>query len=306
MKVSENSVFLRPVLNSKFPEKNGYSVGSIEIEDLDYKEYGTDKIDITFKASLEQPDIENLINQEDSIVCFLITDCSETNKRFYNEVKINQSNMVTFKLSDLSKNVNFHIFICANRDILNYSPKTVDHIYKINGVFNPIDIEKGELLAISKRQYITVYPAHFDHKIFSVVMDKNLTEYESRIDITGDRAKILVSEDLYFHYNQFDKWQTKGNKILDFSLFFAFFIHILDTMYPDGLEEGFEEKDIFQDYSSQNLSWFVAINNQVKSLLSEKIIKSSYSTYIIAQYILDNPLLNLSHEFISPDDSNDS
>lgn len=300
MKISPKSNFLRPVLNKKFPEKNGYSIGSIEIEDLQVKEHNKNNknyIDIIFVPKLEQPDIENLIDKEFAS-CFLLIECYETNKRFCEKVHINQSNAITLEINDFKGDVDFHIFISSIQDIKNYSPNTVDDIYKINGKFDPIDVDTGELLAISEKQYISINPKYLDVKIFRIVEDDKLVDLESYIDLNRSTARIYVSPTFFENYSKFKQLQpqNRGYKILDFSLFLSFFVFTLSQMYPRGLAE----KDNFEEAISgfKGLTWYVAITQQVNILINEKTISVDDDIYKIAQHLCENPFKNLTYDFL--------
>lgn len=281
--VINNRLFPYPVLADDSDDyKEGLFTVSAAIEEETLKE-----LKIKFNISLDNRKLQELINKNKAEYMIHV-ECPYTS---YRDMITTSSDVVGYLLPKDRVNVRVEIVVML-------VAKQAIHYYRnalLDSDYDNIDIHipKGAILA-----YYNIDPLMINKRyeelsssdaIFTVCKYDRKSQNEHnpiRFDLTDERIKITVDDDIYMTFSHLDKIVMKP--VLMSSLVYPALIYMLETMRQP-------ESDAIDRY--QNSVWFKQLDKMYrktgKDFIEDIIFDETQSITKIAQEILDNPITDL-------------
>ncbi len=250
---------------------NGNNVNGLFNSSYNY-EVGKEYLSLSFKFVLQNDTLEKLISERQAaFVVFL--ECSNTFYRktfeFYEYEKV----FNTIKSAKFRGKVDIAFFICATKEISNYSIVNAHPVYS-NYEFI---IQQGDVLAYSGSDNFNVdirYDAlKYVSSIMEIVIGKDLTG-PMKLEFEFNKIRVILSKEDYDYYNRF-KSNLKISSLFHSSIVVPVLLEALKLM---GNNERLETLQIF--------TWFQVIIKRLENL--KLTLENDHLK--IAQILIENPL----------------
>ncbi|WP_203268639.1 hypothetical protein [Streptococcus uberis] len=279
-------MFPYPVLNS---ELDDFSTGNFSVN-IEKNTISVTKISLVFDFKLDNPDIQNLINENKAKFAIHLEGISSVYRKL-----IFLENYETFKeifldVGTVPKKVQANFMIISTQTIINYQNRAFNPEYYGENFSIPI-IEKGSILAFDNMAEINIDFENFEQNdIKSIIRVASKKQQFMDVDIDGDVIQVNLPEKSYFSYVNLSKSNQVKQKLLMTTIILPALTMVIEKVRLGEVES--------------TLKWYDSLEKLLSKIgySLDDFIGSSEDSMNIAQQLLDYPLLTALSDFYEMDE----